>query len=140
MPSLPKADLLEFGSLLDVMAKDVFALNVEAGWYTDPHTGLTIDRNVMEMLMLMTTEVAEAAEGWRKDLMDGHLPDLTSFEVEMADTLIRLLDVMGYISSGKFPFYDNASLGNAFAQKMDYNSRRADHKLSNRAAPNGKKC
>lgn len=132
--------LAHYADALTDMSKDIFAVNVEAGWYTDPRTGLTLDRNVMEMLMLTVTELAEAAEGWRKDLMDDHLPDFTSVGVELADVIIRILDLAGYLSSGKFPFYDKLDIGAAFFAKMQYNAQRSDHKLENRAAPNGKKC
>ncbi len=44
--------------------------------------------NMMEKLMLVVTEVAEAAEAYRKD-------DHANFAEEMADTMIRCLDICG---------------------------------------------
>lgn len=61
-------------------------------WWHDLETGEPIDRNKGELLMLVVSELAEAMEGERKDLMDDHLPHRKMAEVEMADAYIRLLD------------------------------------------------
>lgn len=132
--------LAEFA--LNTLSDQIYAANVKAGWYRNPTTGRKIDRNVMEMLMLIVTEVSEAAEGWRKDLPDTHLKHHQMLLVEMADTLIRIFDLIGYIRANpdKFPEYKSADLGLAFVEKLLYNAQRADHKAENRAAPGGKKC
>lgn len=101
----------------------------DAGWYKDPVTGQDKDRNFGEVLMLMVTELAEALEADRKDLMDDKLPDRPGQEVEFADCIIRILDTAA--ARG----YDVAG---AFIAKNRYNKTRADHKLENRAA-GGKK-
>lgn len=64
-------------------------------WWVDLNTLERIDRNKGEMLMLVLTELAEAAEGERKNLMDDHLPHRKMAEVEMADAYIRMLDFAG---------------------------------------------
>lgn len=64
-------------------------------WWVDLNTGEPIDRNVYEMLMLMICEIAEAAEGHRKELQDNKLHHRSSIEVELADCLIRLFDLVG---------------------------------------------
>lgn len=64
-------------------------------WWQDLETGKPIDRNKGELLMLVITELAEACEGIRKNLMDDKLPHRTMEEVEMADAFIRLLDFAG---------------------------------------------
>lgn len=102
-----------------------------AGWWHDIETGEAKPYNVMEKLMLVVTEVAEAAEGYRKGLMDDHLPHLTMLEVELADAVIRIGDLAGALK---------LDLGRAMAEKMAYNANRADHKLENRRAAGGKKC
>lgn len=66
-----------------------------ATWWHDPATGAPISRNMGELCMLMISEVAEAMEGERKDLMDDKLPHRKMAEVEMADVVIRLLDLAG---------------------------------------------
>ena len=46
-------------------------------------------------MQLVSTEVSEAVEGVRKNLMDDHLPQYKMECVELADTLIRVLDLGG---------------------------------------------
>lgn len=127
---------------LNALSDQIYAANVKAGWYKNPRTGKKINRNVMEMLMLVVTEVAEGAEGFRKSIKDTHLPNHTMLVVEMADTLIRIFDLIGYIRANpeKFPEYKGIDLGRAFEEKIIYNGSRADHKLSARVLPGGKSC
>lgn len=70
-------------------AAKVYAQNVAVGWWDNP------DRDIFQTLQLVNTEIAEATEGDRKDLMDDHLPHRKMVEVELADTLIRLFDLAG---------------------------------------------
>ena len=102
---------------------------VESGWWTDPKTGFNAARNEGELICLMHSELSEAMEGLRKDLMDEHLPDRKSCEVELADCIIRILD---------FAEAKGYDLGDAIIDKIQYNTRRADHKLENRAKEGGK--
>lgn len=71
------------------LAKRVFAENVERGWWDD------MDRDFYQTMMLVVTEIAEGTEGVRKDLMDTHLPHRKMEEVELADTVIRTVDLGG---------------------------------------------
>jgi hypothetical protein len=50
-------------------------------------------RNVGEAFMLVVSEIGEAMEADRKDLQDQHLPHLKGVEVEMADAIIRVMDL-----------------------------------------------
>lgn len=102
----------------------------EAGWHTNLQTGKLKDRNRAEMLMLIVSEISEAMEGERKNLMDDHLPHRPMAEVEMADALIRIADYCGRWG------YD---LGGAVIEKLEYNRTRADHQIENRLADSGKK-
>lgn len=70
-------------------AAEIYAQNKAVGWWDDP------DRCIYECLQLVSTEVAEATEGARKDLMDDHLPHHKMEAVELADALIRTLDIGG---------------------------------------------
>ena len=101
-----------------------------SGWWTDLETGKDKVRNIGEALMLVTTELSEALEGHRKSLHDPHLPKRDNYTVEIADALIRLFDLAGGTCH---------DLPGAFEEKMQYNARRADHKIENRRLPGGKK-
>lgn len=78
---------------LNAFAKQVHQANQH--WWHDPATGAKLDRNMGEMLMLVVSEIAECMEGERKDLMDDHLPHRKMAEVELADAIIRLADIVG---------------------------------------------
>lgn len=78
---------------LNAMAARVHAANHK--WWHDLDTGKPLVRNRGELCMLMVSELSEAMEGERKNLMDDHLPHRRMAEVEMADTFIRVLDYAG---------------------------------------------
>lgn len=101
-----------------------------AGWYSDPATGQTIQRNVGEVIALMHSELSEALEADRKGLMDDKLPHRPGAEVEFADCIIRILDTCA--ARG----YDIAG---AIIEKNRFNRQRSDHKIENRQLPGGKK-
>jgi len=100
-------------------------------WYYDLKTGERITLNKGERCMLIVTEIAEAFEGERKNLMDDHLPHRPMAEVELADAMIRILDYAGEHG------YD---VGGAFVEKVLYNRKRSDHTIEERRKENGKKC
>ncbi len=99
---------------LNKLAKEIHADNVEAGWWDNP------DRCITECLMLVVTEIAEAVEGERKNLMDDHLPHRKMAEVELADTMIRLLDLAGKLNVNldedveKFEWQKSHSIGKKY--------------------------
>lgn len=99
-------------------------------WWVDPATGETKKRNVGELLMLAVSELAEALEGDRKNLMDDKLPHRKMFEVEIADCLIRLFDTCAGLG---------LDIGGAFIEKMRFNAKREDHTNEARLAAGGKK-
>ena len=103
---------------------------VRGGWYHDPKTMEQIERNVPEMLCLIHSEVSEAMEGYRKDLPDDKLPHRKMVIVELADAVIRIADLAGYLRE---------DLGAAVTEKLVYNANRPDHKIENRAKEGGKK-
>jgi hypothetical protein len=76
---------------LTALAKEIHAENVAAGWWDTPDkAGLIVTK-----MMLVITELSEAVEGDRKNLKDDHLPQHPMAHVELADAMIRLLDVAG---------------------------------------------
>lgn len=82
--------------VLPKLARDIHRSNVDAGWWSDVETGESIlhQRNRGEIMMLMVTELSEACDGFdgRKD---DHLPQYPMYQVEVADYVIRALDLLG---------------------------------------------
>lgn len=102
-----------------------------AGWRVNPKTGKPhdVDEQFATKIALCHSELSEALEGHRKNKMDDHLPHRPSAEVELADTLIRIF------SLAQWKGYD---LSGAMMEKLEYNRKRADHKLENRRQEDGK--
>lgn len=122
---VPRPDI---DGLRDAVAR-CHAVSVSAGWWSDLKTGEPIQCNKGELLMLIVSEIAEAMEAERKNLMDDKLPHRRGAEIELADAVIRIFVYCG--AHG----YD---LAGAYAEKLEYNRTRADHKPENRAKDGGK--
>lgn len=112
---------------LNDLAQKAHAANIK--WWQDIETGQPIQRNKGELLALIHSEISEALEGERKNLMDDKLPHRRMAEVELADALIRILDYAAGFG------YD---LQGAFDEKMAYNAQRKDHTHEARRAAGGK--
>lgn len=100
----------------------------KAGWWpTEVRENPMV---VSNKLALIHSEISEALEGDRKGLMDDKLPHRPSIEVELADAMIRIFDLAGFL---------HLDLDGALHEKMQYNKTRADHKKEVREADGGKK-
>lgn len=99
-------------------------------WWRDPRTNEPIERNKGELLCLIHSEISEAMEGERKNLMDDKLPHRKMAEVELADAIIRIFDYAAGFG------YD---LQGAYEEKMAYNAKRAEHTHEARLLADGKK-
>ena len=117
---------------LNLTLNEYAALCHEANerWWQDPATGVQLERNVGEMLMLCVSELSEAMEGHRKNLMDDKLPHRKMYDVELVDCLIRLFDLAGA---------SKIDLQAIFDEKMEYNQTRYDHTNEGRLAAGGKR-
>lgn len=108
------------------LCETIHAKNVAAGWWDQADNPLIVPVK----LMLAVTELAEAVEGDRKSIPDTHLTHRSMLSVELADAVIRIADLAGFL---KIP------LGTVIAEKEAYNASRADHKPENRKAVGGKR-
>lgn len=99
----------------------------KSGWWAEGDTEIKF--HFSNKLCLIHSEVSEAMEGDRKNLMDTHLPNRPMREVELADAVIRIFDLAGGY---------NLDIAGAIFEKLRYNAKREDHKLENRSAVGGK--
>lgn len=128
--------IIRFCNELDVVAPLVHAENKAAGWWNDPISGQPFIENdlfpyvVATKMMLIVSETVEAMEGYRRDTMDDKLPNREMVEVELADVIIRILDLAGALG---------LAVGAALVEKRTFNATREDHKVENRLQQGGKK-
>lgn len=111
-------------------------------WWLDPVTGKPKERNVGEMIALMHSELSEALEAHRKNLMDDKLPHMHGIDVELVDCIIRAMDLLGarYKLRQQVEGHENAySPGDVLYDKCHYNARRIDHQPAHRLSEHGKK-
>lgn len=119
---------------LTLLANQIHEDNVKAGWWNDLVTGEDLHgkRNIGEMLALIHSEVSEALEAHRKDLMDDKLTHRPGFQVELIDAMIRILDLLGSTANHTHP------TGLIFEEKREFNRSRSDHQRENRLKQGGK--
>ena len=120
------------GNAANVLQTICHRIAKESGWWINPTTGEDVRNNPLNFsskLMLIVSEVAEAMEGDRKNLMDDKLPHRPMREVELADAVIRIFDLAGGYG---------LDLRGAIEEKLLYNQQRPDHKIENRKLETGK--
>ena len=126
--------------LINKLQEEIHSSNLEAGWWTDLATGTDLAEEsrsnsrlgkalVAEKLCLIHSEVSEAMEASRKNLMDDKLPHRLGVEVELADAIIRIFDLAGAL---------HLDIGGAIEEKRAFNLSREDHQIANRLKQNGK--
>lgn len=118
----------ETKDFINTLSKEIYQANKAKGFWEDrtelPQLGsLTGEESIVlekafnaQMLALIHSEISEALEADRKDLMDDKLPHRKGLEVELADTMIRIFDMAGGLG---------IDLGGALTDKLEYNTSRA---------------
>lgn len=125
---------------IETLQRKVHQGNIDAGWWTDLSTNQDLAEEcrkgtrfgkalVAEKLVLIHSEISESMEAARKNLMDDKLPHRKGIEVELADAVIRILDLCGALQ---------LDLAGAIQEKLGYNATRPDHKIENRVKDGGK--
>lgn len=117
-----------FSTMLMDMMSFSHASSVSCHWWHEkdgtPKIHITGER-----INLMHSELSEATEGERKDLMSDKIEGFLNVEEELADALHRIFDY----AKGR-----GLRLGEAYVAKGLYNLKREDHKIDVRHAEGGK--
>jgi len=102
----------KFIAALAVLQREAHQTAIDKGWHDEDH-------EIGTWLMLTVTELAEAMEGARhRNPPSEHIPEFNAMEEELADVIIRILDMAEM---------RKLRLGDAIIAKMDFNRTR-EHK------------
>jgi len=109
-PLIKEYQIVTFKNLLILLSK-CHAQAFQMGWWSDcpPKDDPAFKWYLATKLCLIHSEIDEAAAMG----MDDHLPHRSAFEVELADTVIRAMDMIGFIGTPDdcemTPFFSNGT-------------------------------
>ncbi len=95
------------------LQNEIHAQNKTVGWWDNP-------REFSTFACLFHSELSEAMEGDRKNLMDDHLPAHKMFWVELADFAIRAMDWLGHRSHGRYEYAAFTDLLSSKVRFLEY--------------------
>lgn len=98
----------EFVYQFSLLADVVHLGAQERGWWTEP-------RNDGELIALMHSELSEGLEALRKPGPSDHIPEFSGIEEELADVIIRIMDMS--VARGY-------NLADAILAKIEFNATR----------------
>ena len=81
----------EFREMWNSLSETIYENSLAHGFHGTPELD-----NIPTKLMLIVSEIAEAMEAHRKSLSSEHIPGHTGLEEELADAVIRIMD-LGYM-------------------------------------------
>lgn len=95
---------------INSLRDEIHEYATEKGFWPD-------QQNIPEKIALIHSEISEALEAYRRnvDKPDEHVPQFTNYTVELADAVIRILDLAGR---------DKLPIGEAIIAKLAYNKTR----------------
>lgn len=102
-----------FSQSFSWMQAQAHELAVEKGWYDR-------DRNGLEKLMLVVSEIGEGAESIRTESTSKKIPGYSELEEEIADVFVRIMDHGGS---------DGMNLGDAVVEMIGYLKRFSEQEI-----------
>jgi NTP pyrophosphatase (non-canonical NTP hydrolase) len=101
---------VSFGNIFDDLARQVYQNNKDKGWWDK-------ERNNGELIALIHSELSECLEALRRENpSDDKIPEFTGAEAELADVVIRIMD----LSAAR-----GWKVGRAIETKIAYNQTRS---------------
>lgn len=95
-------------TMLDALMDHIHENAIAHGWWEG-------ERNPGELIALIHSELSEGLEALRRDLVSEHIPGFKGIEEELADVIIRVLDMAGGL---------NLRVAEAIIAKHEFNRTR----------------
>ena len=118
---------MSFENFMWHMQEDIHRNAIEKGWWEKVEVDaedldgnkvrVMVERSFGDVVCLFHAEISEAVEAFRKhNPPDEHCPGYSNIDIELADTVIRIMDFCGA---------NNINLGAAIEAKHEFNKTRS---------------